>query len=88
MHQLFLEKYPEQQYTISYDYYRNQVSKKNISFTVLGHEECKVCESLKIHEHVKDNLVDDCETYSIHKKKLMLQELCIKSTLKKNSMKN
>lgn len=72
MHQLFLEKYPEPQYTISYDYYRNQVSKKNISFTVLGHEECEVCESLKIHEHSKDNLVNDCEicqTYFVHKEK-------------------
>ncbi|KAL5239059.1 hypothetical protein ACI65C_006469 [Semiaphis heraclei] len=51
---------------------KNQVSKKNISFTVLGHEECEVCESLKIHEHAKDNLVEDCEicqTYSVHKQK-------------------
>jgi hypothetical protein len=30
MHQLFLEKYPEPQYTISYDYYRNQIYKKKI----------------------------------------------------------
>lgn len=28
MHQLFLEKYPEPQFMISYDYYRNEVSKK------------------------------------------------------------
>jgi len=65
--------------------------KKNISFTVLGHEECEVCESLKIHEHTKDNLVEDCEIcqiYFVHKKKPMLQELCTKSTQKMNSMQN
>lgn len=51
IHQHFLEQYPEPQYTNSYDYYRNQVSKKNISFTVLGHGEYEVCESLNIHKY-------------------------------------
>ncbi|XP_022160539.1 uncharacterized protein LOC111026717 [Myzus persicae] len=72
MHQNFLEKYPEPDFFISYAYYRDQVKKKNISFTQLGHEECEVCESLKIHEHSKDQMVPDftvCATYLTHIKK-------------------
>lgn len=72
MHQNFLEKYPEPDFFISYAYYRDQVKKKNISFTQLGHEECEVCESLKIHEHSKDQMVPDCTvcaTYLTHIKK-------------------
>jgi len=66
MHQDFLEKYTEPEFFISYPYYRDQVKRKNISFTRLGHEECEVCESLKIHEHSKDRLIPDCVVYATY----------------------
>lgn len=67
MHEDFLKKYPNVK--MSYETYRQRVKKMNISFTRLGHEECSVCESLKLHDHDKNNLQEDCDactTYKTH----------------------
>lgn len=49
---------------ISYELYRRVVAKQNISFAILGNEECSVCETFVLHEkstdHGKESLVDDC----------------------------
>lgn len=67
-------------YVQFYVYHRNQVSKKKTKYIVYCTQTCEICKSLKIHEHAKDNLVDYCEicqTYSINKKQLMLQEFSV-----------
>lgn len=57
MHADFIEKYPNIQ--ISYEFYRLKV--KNISFETLGHAECEVCESFKLHDHTEENMQSNCE---------------------------
>lgn len=63
MYNDYLEKYPDKK--ISYELYRKEVKKMNISFAVLGHEECWQCESFQNHtktsKHSKDNIPTDCE---------------------------
>ncbi|XP_039282015.1 uncharacterized protein LOC120350888 [Nilaparvata lugens] len=59
MHKDFLMKFPNIQ--VSYDFYRKEVGKNNISFAVLGNEECETCESFEIeHLHKKYNLQSEC----------------------------
>lgn len=51
----------------SYERYRLIVSKMNISFAKLGHEECEQCEHFSQHdpEHKKDALNPDCNNCSL-----------------------
>uniref|UniRef100_A0A6P7FBR7 Uncharacterized protein LOC114328648 n=1 Tax=Diabrotica virgifera virgifera TaxID=50390 RepID=A0A6P7FBR7_DIAVI len=61
MHENFLKKNPNT--TCSYDLYRSEVTKQNISFVKLGHEECEVCEHFNLHGHSQNDLkLDTCET--------------------------
>lgn len=50
---------------ISYELYRQEVKNMNISFAVLGNEECWQCESFENHtrasHHSKENILLDCE---------------------------
>ena len=41
MHKDYNEKHPEEK--VSYETYRKRLREMNISFTVLGHEECESC---------------------------------------------
>lgn len=73
MHVDFLKKYPN--IHISYELYRQQVAEMNISFAVLGHEECWQCETFDLHfkntKHGKKNLdpqCADCQKWEIHHK--------------------
>lgn len=60
MYNNFLSKHPD--YKCSYELYRNVVSNDmNISFTVLGNEECENCEEYINHKKAEQN----CETCSI-----------------------
>lgn len=59
MHEDFNEKYPDIQ--ISYEFYRLKLKEKNISFAVLGHEECEICEAFKLPEHINENMQPNCE---------------------------
>lgn len=63
MHKDFVNKYPGM--NVSYELYRQQVSEMNISFAVLGHEECWQCETFELHskisKHEKKNIQVDCE---------------------------
>lgn len=74
MFSIFKKEYPN--FKISYDLYRREVSKKNISFATLGNEECWLCESY--HNHINivpnhaSNLIPECvqcNRYQIHKEK-------------------
>lgn len=47
---------------MSYESYRLRVRAKNISFALLGHEECEQCEEFKLHAHSEENLQDTCKT--------------------------
>lgn len=66
MHQDYLRKNPT--IHISYELYRKEVRDMNISFAVLGHEECWQCESFENHiknsKHSKENIQSDCEQCS------------------------
>lgn len=68
MHADFLEKFPN--IKVSYNIYRCQVKKKNISFARLGNEECETCESMRLHGHKEDNLqldnCDVCKSWKVH----------------------
>lgn len=62
MHSDFIKNNPD--VPCSYELYRNVVVKeRNISFAHLGHEECEICESHKLHNslHSKENLDPECE---------------------------
>jgi len=59
MYEDFNEKYPDIQ--ISYEFYRIKLKEKNISFAVLGHKECEICEAFKLHEHTNKNMQPNCE---------------------------
>lgn len=80
MHKNYLEKYPDKK--ISYELYRKEVQEMNISFAVLGHEECWLCESFENHinssKHRKDNIRPDCEQCQLwnehHNKAIMARE--------------
>ncbi|CAG9773506.1 unnamed protein product [Ceutorhynchus assimilis] len=62
MHKNFLHQH---QVNISYELYRKVVARMNISFSNLGHEECFVCESFRIHcmstGHQKNDNTEDCD---------------------------
>lgn len=62
MHKNFLLQH---KVNISYELYRKVVARMNISFSNLGHEECFVCESFRIHcmstGHQKNNNSEDCD---------------------------
>ena len=71
MHKDFFQKYPE--FNVSYELYRQQVAEMNISFGVLGHEECWQCETFDLHsknlKHEKKNTdpnCDNCQKWKIH----------------------
>lgn len=70
MHTDFLRKHP--QMNVSYELYRQQVAGMNISFAVLGHEECWQCEKFDLHskisKHEKKNTNPDCEDCQIWKR--------------------
>lgn len=59
MHTDFLSKHP--QMNVSYELYRQQVAGMNISFAVLGHEECWQCEKFDLHSKI-----------SKHEKKILI----------------
>jgi hypothetical protein len=61
MHKDFIAKHPN--VTCSYEVYRAEVQKMDISFTKLGHEECEVCEQFSLHspDHTKSNLIPTCD---------------------------
>ncbi|BES91110.1 Hypothetical protein NTJ_03918 [Nesidiocoris tenuis] len=66
MHDDFKESFPHLSDKVSYELYRQQVAKLNISFTKLGHEECFDCAAFKEHcssdqGHSKTQLADGCE---------------------------
>ena len=70
MHKDFKIKNPE--FQISYECYRLVVAEMNISFALLGHEECESCEKYKIHTKSDPCGDNNCEIYSyyfIHKEK-------------------
>ncbi|KAF9405474.1 hypothetical protein HW555_013807 [Spodoptera exigua] len=48
MHKHFCETYPDRQ--VSYSLYRSHLKNMKISFTVLGNEECELCESYNFHK--------------------------------------
>lgn len=61
MHRDFITTHPN--IKCSYELYRICVSKDgNISFASLGHEECELCESFKLHNpaHTEHSLSEDC----------------------------
>ncbi|KAK4873128.1 hypothetical protein RN001_015157 [Aquatica leii] len=60
MYKDFIEKYPNTK--LSYETYRKKIKQRGISFAKLGHEECDVCESFRLHEHDENNIVDSCVT--------------------------
>ncbi|XP_031333901.1 uncharacterized protein LOC116163910 [Photinus pyralis] len=65
MHEDFVKKH--QNFKCSYDLYRSEVSKLNISFVKLGHEQCERCEHFNLHEHNKENVqIENCETCKIY----------------------
>lgn len=69
MHKLFLEDHPTK--PCSYDYYRKEVDKLNISFTKLGHEKCEQCEKFHKHVHILLTATSSCQEcidYEEHKK--------------------
>lgn len=70
MHLDFLEKNPN--YKISYELYRKEIKNMNISFALLGYEECWTCEAfenhIKLSKHSKENLDSDCEQCRLWKK--------------------
>lgn len=70
MYQDFCEKYPDIQ--CSYDLYRKEIKRKNISFTKLGNEECERCEEYSIHDkaHTKDNFEASCDVCKLWKSHL------------------
>lgn len=55
----FQQKYPNTNF--SYELYRKEVAKLNISFTKLGHEECWECEAFNIHKDTTKHKVEDVE---------------------------
>lgn len=61
MHKDFLSKNPG--VLCSYEIYRAEIARMQISFTKLGHEECEICESFSNHSehHTKENLDLLCE---------------------------
>ncbi|CAI6365895.1 unnamed protein product [Macrosiphum euphorbiae] len=63
MHSSFIEKNPD--CNISYEFYRQKLKEKHISFATLGNEECEVCESFKLHEHNDESLTLDCDICKI-----------------------
>lgn len=88
MHEDFKEKNPD--LICSYDLYRAVVKENNISFAILGNEECEVCETFKFHDkdHSKENLnneCDDCKSWSIHLERVKIARLkykeCSENTL-------
>lgn len=67
MYNDFRKKYPGTK--VSYETYRKKkIKAKRISFTKLGHEECDVCETFKLHGHDKDNLENSCKSCVLWKK--------------------
>lgn len=70
MHKDYLEKYPNT--PVSYELYRKEVASMNISFAVLGNEECWHCESFLNHSkstnHQKESMPLDCEDCKSWKK--------------------
>ncbi|KAG5882887.1 hypothetical protein JTB14_021946 [Gonioctena quinquepunctata] len=42
--------------------HRVRVNAKNISFAKLGYEECEACEYFELHDHTKENKLNDCDT--------------------------
>ena len=58
---------------MGYERYRKEVQKKNISFTVLGHEECDMCKLQSMHAKTCDrtNVVKcgTCDEYEEHMKR-------------------
>ena len=66
MHEDFLEKYPDSH--CSYNLYREEVAKLNISFAVLGVEERETCLSHKMadHNHSQDQFCDKCNSWNEH----------------------
>lgn len=50
----------------SYEKYRRVAKELNISIVKLGHEECELCEELRLHDpnHTKQNLIPDCDICS------------------------
>lgn len=70
MHKDFIRNHPG--FECSYELYRSEVAKLNISFVKLGHEECEMCEHFNIHPHNKEDLQQDCEdcqTWQVHIKR-------------------
>lgn len=63
MHSDYMKKFPGM--NVSYELYRQQVAAMNISFAVLGHEECWQCETFDLHskesKHDKKKIASDCE---------------------------
>lgn len=65
----FLEDHPNN--PCSYDYYRKEVDKLNISFSKLGHEKCEECEKFHKHVHIlltATSTCQECIDHEQHKK--------------------
>lgn len=67
MYNDFKEKFPT--FSCSYDLYRTEVKKLNISFTKLGNEDCEKCEEYSFHNvsYTKQSLDNECEICKLWK---------------------
>ena len=69
MHRDYLEKYPDN--PVGRETYRKVVKKCNISFTMLGNEECEICTSASFHKkETSHDLIEDCvicKNFNSHK---------------------
>ncbi|CAH0691704.1 unnamed protein product [Spodoptera exigua] len=73
----FQDKFPD--IKVSYELYRHFLKKDmNISFTLLGNEECEDCESFKLHQPTCQDSAscDTCISYKLHKQKYEKARKC------------
>ena len=63
MHKAYIEN---DGHNISYDIYRREVNRLNISFTKLGEEQCEVCVSHTHHTCSNPTLCDECVSLEKH----------------------
>lgn len=74
MHEKFIQLYPNEKCSI--ETYRDHVTNvMNISFALLGHEECETCEIFHLHNSDHQNIpqsdFDKCNIYSVHNNKYL-----------------
>ena len=63
----FKERHPE--IKVSYDRYKKEVARMNISFVKLGEEECEDCIMYENHEHdniEEENTCETCDSWKAH----------------------